>query len=72
MKRKNREVLRCALNEYRNATRVFLHDQQLAMYEEEHGINGPASPTAHRSQSDWMMAMELLEEAVEKVLEDER
>ena len=42
------------------------------MYEEEHGINGTTSPTAHRSYSDWMMAMELLEEAVERVLEDER
>ena len=72
MKRKNREVLRCALNEYRNATRVFLNDQQQAMYEEEYGIYGPTSPTAHRSQSDWMMAMELLEETVERVLEDER
>ena len=26
MKRKNREVLRCALNEYRYANRVFLSD----------------------------------------------
>jgi hypothetical protein len=72
MKRKNRESLRMALREYQHATRVFLSDQQQAMYEEEHGINGPTSPTAHRSQSDWMMAMELLEEAVERVLEDER
>lgn len=72
MKRKNREVLRCALNEYRYATRVFLSDQQQAMYEEEHGVNGTTSPTAHRSYSDWMMAMEQLEEAVERVLEDER
>ena len=61
-----------ALREYQHATRVFLSDQQQAMYEKEHGINGPTSPTAHRSQSDWMMAMELLEEAVERVLEDER
>ena len=72
MKRKNREVLRCALNEYRFASRVFLNDQQKAMYDEEHGINGPTSATAHRSYSDWMMAIELLEEAVERVLEDER
>ena len=72
MKRKNREVLRFALSEYRQAARVFLSDQQKAMYEEEHGINGPTSPTAHRSYSDWMMALELLEEAVERVLEDER
>jgi len=72
MKRKNREVLRCALNEYRYASRVFLNDQQKAMYDEEHGINGPTSATAHRSYSDWMMAIELLEEAVERVLEDER
>ena len=72
MKRKNREALRTALIEYQNSTRVFLSDQQKAMYNEEHGINGPTSATAHRSQSDWMMAMELLEEAVERVLEDER
>ena len=72
MKRKNREALRTALIEYQSATRVFLSDQQKAMYNEEHGINGPTSATAHRSQSDWMMAMELLEEAVERVLEDER
>ena len=72
MKRKNREILRCALNEYRYASRVFLNDQQKAMYDEEHGINGPTSATAHRSYSDWMMAIELLEEAVERVLEDER
>lgn len=72
MKRKNREVLRCALNECRHANRVFLSDQQKAMYEYEHGINGSTSPTAHRSYDDWMMAIELLEEAVERVLEDER
>ena len=72
MKRKNREVLRFALSEYQDACRVFLSDQQKAMYEEEHGINGPTSPTAHRSYDDWMMAMELLEEAVERILEDER
>ena len=72
MKRKNREILRCALNEYRYASRVFLNDQQKAMYDEEHGINGPTSATAHRSYSDWMIAMEMLEEAVERVLEDER
>jgi hypothetical protein len=40
------------------------------MYEYEYGINGPTSPTAHRSYNDWMMAMELLEEAVERVLVD--
>ena len=72
MKRKNREALRTALIEYQNATRVFLSDQQKAMYNEEHGINGSTSPTAHRSYDDWMMAIELLEEAVERVLEDER
>lgn len=72
MKRKNRESLRFALSEYQHAVRVFLSDQQKAMYYEEHGINGPVSPTAHRSYDDWMMAMELLEETVERVLEDER
>ena len=72
MKRKNRESLRIALSEYQYATRVFLNDQHKAMYDEEHGINGPTSATAHRSYSDWMMAIELLEEAVERVLEDER
>lgn len=72
MKRNNRESLRIALNELRHAYRVFMSDQLRAQYNEENGISVPESSTANHSFSDWMTALDILEETVERVLKDER
>lgn len=71
MKRKNRESLRIALSEFRQAYRIFHCDVQRTQYNERLGTDGPTSDTLH-SYSDWMIALDVLEETVERVLEDER
>lgn len=71
MKRKNRESLRIALSEFRQAYRIFLSDVQRTECDERLATDGPAPDTLH-SYSDWMIAMDVLEETVERVLEDER
>ena len=72
MKKINRESLRMALYEYQHAHRVFVKAEQQAREYEEIGIDGPLSPTVPVALERWMLSMDLLEETLERVLEDER
>ena len=72
MKKKNREVLRLALSDYQLAYRIFISDTQKREEYEEHGLKGEVSPTSKYSHENWMLAMDNLEETVERILEDER
>ena len=72
MKKKNRETLRLALSDYQLAYRIFISDTQKREEYEEHGLKGEVSPTSKYSHENWMLAMDNLEETVERILEDER
>lgn len=72
MKKKNREALRLALYDYQLASRIFISDTQKREEYEELGLKGQVSPTAKYSHENWMLAMDNLEETVERILEDER
>ena len=76
MKKKNREALRLALSDYQLAYqlayRIFISDTQKREEYEEHGLKGEVSPTSKYSHENWMLAMDNLEETVERILEDER
>ena len=72
MKKKNREVLRTALNEFRDAYRIFLDDVKKEMEADELGIRGSVSPTSPYSHQEWEIKLDILEETVERVLQDER
>lgn len=72
MKKKNREALRLALSDYQLAYRIFISDTQKREEYEEHRLKGEVSPTSKYSHENWMLAMDNLEETVERILEDER
>ena len=72
MKKKNREALRLALSDYQLAYRIFISDTQKREEYEQHGLKGEVSPTSKYSHENWMLAMDNLEETVERILEDER
>lgn len=72
MKKKNREALRLALYDYQLAYRIFISDTQKREEYEELGLKGQVSPTAKNSHENWMLAIDNLEENIERILEDER
>ena len=72
MKKKNQEALRTALNEFRDAYRIFLDDEMKMQEAEERGIRGQVSPTSPYSYQEWQIKLDILEMTVEQVLQDER
>lgn len=72
MKKKNREALRTALNEFQDAYRIFLDDVRKMQEAEDRGFNGQVSPTSPYSHQQWEIKLDILEETVEHILQDER
>ena len=70
MKKSNRESLRVALDEFRSAYRIFLEDVQEAQEAEETGM--PVRPSSPYSYQEWETKLDVLEETIDRVLEDER
>ena len=75
MKKKNREALRTALLDFQNERRMFLERVRILMEMDACGITCEEyfpkeyDPSAGR---DWEIKMDILEETLERVLEDER
>lgn len=75
MKKKNREALRTALLDFQNERRAFLEQVRILMERDTCGIvcegNYPKEYDPSAGQN-WEIMMDILEETVERVLEDER
>lgn len=75
MKKKNREELRIALLDFQNEWRMFLKQTSILMEMDAYGITSKEyypkeyDPSAGK---DWEIKMDILEETIEKVLEDEK
>ena len=52
--------------------RIFLDDVKKEMEADELGIRGSVSPTSPYSHQEWEIKLDILEETVERVLQDER
>ncbi len=74
MKKKNREALRTALLEFQAEYRAYMEQVGILMEMSNGGIQDDAR--AHRynpsAGQDWEIKLDILEETVERVLEDER
>ncbi len=70
MKKSDRGSLRVALDEFRSAYRVFLEDVRRA--QEAEGTGVPIPPSSPYSYQEWEIKPDILEETIDRVLEDER
>lgn len=70
MKKSNRESLRVALDEFRSAYRIFLEDVRRTQAGEETGV--PIPPSSPYTYQEWEIKPDILEETIDRVLEDER
>ena len=75
MKKKNREELRTALLDFQDERRLYLEQVQILMEMSGYGMTCEEyfpkeyDPSAGR---DWEIKLDILEETLEKVLDDER
>ena len=77
MKKANREALRIALFDFQEERRLFLEQVRILMENEmnAYGIfNEEYSPKEYdpTAGQDWEIKMDILEETLERVLDDER
>lgn len=74
MKKKNREALRTALSEFHEEYRAYMEQVGILMEMSNGGIQDDARARRYNPSSgqDWEIRLDILEETIERVLEDER
>jgi len=76
MKKKNREALRIALQDLQNERGLFLEQVRILMDMNKCGIAYDAGgyPKEYNPSAgqDWEIKLDILEETIERILEDER
>lgn len=77
MKKANREALRIALFDFQEERRLFLEQVRILMENEMNAygiVNEEYSPKKYdpTAGQDWEIKMDILEETLERVLDDER
>lgn len=72
MKKKNREALRTALFDFQYERRMFLEQVRIIMDMNEYGLEEYPKEYNPSAGKDWEIKMDILEETLERVLEDER